>query len=205
MKKQNHNIVENPKNEKLVSKRGNIFWHLVDRLASRSDFIAKLYEKTVGKEYRKEKEEFSLKKSKKVLHIGCGSYPITALTLSDISDIKVVTIDQNKKSVDIANQVIKRKNLEKKISAKNGEGGKYSLQDFDTIIISGCSVPKIQVIYHVFENAKKNSRIIIREALFKDMIINIIKNRKDLKLEKKIKNRAFPTSSWESLLIYKIK
>ena len=91
-----------------------------------------------------------------------------------------------------------------KISVELGEGINYPLKGFDTIIASGCSLPKIQVINHILQNSDKKSTIIIRESYYKDKIIkDIIKNFGDVELIRKINNHAFRTSNWYSFYITK--
>ncbi|MCJ7572171.1 MAG: class I SAM-dependent methyltransferase [Candidatus Thermoplasmatota archaeon] len=190
--------------ERINLKIINLFWYIVDRLSSISDFFAELYEKTVGNEYRKERDKFNLSKSKKILFIGCGPYPITALILAEMNGVRIVAIDHNEKCVKISRKVLEQKNINRKISVELGEGLNYPLKGFDTIIASGCSQPKIQVINHILQNSDRKSKIIIREAYYKDKIIkDIIKNFGDVELITKIKNHAFRTSNWESFYITK--
>jgi len=190
-------------NAEIACKTGSIFWHIIDRLSSRSKLIANIYEETVGKEYKKERKTFDFSKSKKILHIGGGAYPITAFNLSNLNNVEIVTIDHNKKSIEIAKKMIKEKNLGHKISAKVGNGTNYPLNGFDTIIISGCSFPKIQVINYVLKNAEPNTRIIIREGICKNQIIDNLGSMDDIKIENKIFCRAFPTSAWNSVMVQK--
>ena len=190
--------------ERINLKIKNIFWYIAERLSGISNFIEVLYEKTVGIEYRKEIDKFNLLKSKKILHIGCGSYPITALILAEMNGIRIVAIDHNKKCIKIARKVLKQKNMNGKISAQLGEGLNYPLKGFDTIITSGGVQPNIQVINRILENSDKKCKIIIREAYYKDKIIkDIIKNFSDVELITKIDNHAFRTSDWDSYYIIK--
>jgi len=190
--------------ERINLKIKNLFWYIAERLSGISNFIEELYEKTVGIEYRKEVNKFNLSKSKKILHIGCGSYPITALILAEMKVIRIVAIDHNEKCVKIAKKVLEQKNMNGKISVELGEGINYPLIGFDTIIASGCSQPKIQVINHILKNSDKKSKIIIRASFYKDKIIkDIIKNFGDVELIEKIKNHAFRTSNWYSFYITK--
>jgi len=185
-------------------KRSVLFWKYVDYIACKLEKIAKAYENTVGREYKKEIEDFNLKKDKKILHIGCGAYPISALMLASLDDTKIVTIDSSRRSIKIANKIIQKKNLNNKIKAEYGDATKYPLDGFDTIIISGCSVPKIQVFNHIIKNAKSNSKIIIRETFLDiESIVNNIASNKEVKIAKKIKNRAFSNSYWTSYCLLK--
>ena len=168
------------------------------------DKIAKVYENTVGKEYKKEIDNFNLKGDKKILHIGCGAYPISALMLSSLDNVKIVTIDSSRRSIKLANKIIKNKNLDNKIKAEFGDATKYPLDGFDTIIISGCSIPKIQVFNHVIKNAKSNSKIIIRDSFLDiESILSNINSNQDVTIAKKIKNRAFSNSYWTSYCLIK--
>ena len=185
-------------------KRSVLFWKYVDYIACKFEKIAKAYENTVGKEYKKEIEKFNLKKDKKILHIGCGAYPISALMLASLDNTKIVTIDSSRRSIKIANKIIQKKNLNNKIKAEYGDATKYPLDGFDTIIVSGCSVPKIQVFNHIIKDAKSNSKIIIRDAFLDiESIINNIAPNQEVKIAKKIKNRAFTNSYWTSYCLLK--
>ena len=97
-----------------------------------------------------------------------------------------------------------KKTLNGKIRVEKGDGTKYPLDEFDTIIISGCSVPKIEVLEHVLKDAKPQSRIIIRDT-FLD-IESIIKNlnpHQDITIIEKMDNHPFPTTRWDSYYLIK--
>jgi len=190
--------------QEFKSRKANYFWHYVDRLAYSIKLIAKIYEKTVGATYRKEREYFNLSKSKNILHIGCGCYPITAMILAEKNNVKIVTIDVKNKSLEYAKKVIERKNLTDKIQAKYGNGTNYPLDEFDTIIVSGCSVPKIDVINHIIKNSKPNTHIIIRDSYFDiESILSIINSHKKIEFVEKMENHPFPTSKWDSFYLVK--
>ncbi len=185
-------------------KRSVLFWKYVDYIACKLDKIAKTYENTVGREYKKEIEDFDLKNDKKILHIGCGAYPITAMILAGLENVKIVTIDNSRRSIKCANKVIKKNNLDKKIKVEYGNAIKYPLNGFDTIIISGCSVPKIQVFSHIIKNAKPNSKIIIRDTFLDiESILSKIAPDQEVTIAKKIKNHAFSNSNWTSYCLLK--
>lgn len=193
-----------PPNQELKLRRANMFWHYVDRLAYSIWPVAALYEMIVGSTYRKEREHFNLSKSKNILHIGCGCYPITAMILAEKNNVKIVTIDIKNKSVEYAKKVIKRKNLTDKIQAKYGNGTNYPLDGFDTIIVSGCSVPKIDVINHIIKNSKPNTRIIIRDSYLDiESILVLTNSHKKIEFVEKMENHPFPTSKWDSFYLVK--
>ena len=185
-------------------KRSNLFWKCTDYLACKMKKLAEAYERTVGNEYRKEREKFNLSGDKTILHIGCGAYPITAMVLAEMDDVKITTIDKSHRSVKLANKIIHKKNLDDKIRAEYGDGTMYPIDGFDTVIISGCSVTKIQVFEHVVKNAKSKCKIIVRDSYLDiESVINDLALDQDIKITKKIENYAFPTSRWISYCLVK--
>jgi precorrin-6B methylase 2 len=188
-------------------KLSNYFWQCIDILSCKMKKIAKIYETTISKEYEKESKIFDISDGKKILHIGCGAYPITALTLAKINGAKIVGIDRNPKSIKLAKNIVQEKNLHTKITIEQGDGTNYHVEDFDTIIISGCSYPKKQILEHVFENAKPQSKIILRASdRSAKSILSCMNLRGDITLVKKIKNYPFPfgkTFGWQSFYLIK--
>lgn len=185
-------------------KKSNLFWKIIDFLAFKLEKLGKLYDKIISKEYVREGKLFDITNSKNILHIGCGSFPISAMTLSKFNGGKIVGIDKNYKSVERANEIINKKNLKDRISIKQAEGEIFPVDKFDTIIISACSVPKKEVLENVFKTAKKNSKIVVRELYGPNKLVNdLIKSYDDIEVVKRIENYNFPTSHWESFYLLK--
>jgi 2-polyprenyl-3-methyl-5-hydroxy-6-metoxy-1,4-benzoquinol methylase len=184
--------------------RYNYFWKAIDFIACKIKRFAKIYENTISKEYIKEGEIFKISESKNVLHIGCGSYPVTAITLARLNGSKVVGIDIDARSIKMANNIINKKNLQDKVTINIGDGRSYPLEDFDTIIISSCSVPKIDILKHIFKTAKINCKIIVREIYgASDAVVDCVNLYKNIEIKNRIGNNPFPTSRWESFCLIK--
>jgi len=145
--------------------------------------------------------------AKKILHIGCGAYPVTAITIAKISEAKIVGIDKNPRSIKLARDIVKKRNLQTKIIIEHGNGMQYCLKDFDVIIISGCSYPKKQILERIFETAKPRSKIVFRSSYKPTKsILSCINSYKDSITIKKIENyplifkKAF---GWQSFYLIK--
>ena len=185
-------------------KKSNLFWRFVDILAYRVKRIAILYESTIGKAYREEKEKFGLSNSKKLLHIGGGDYPLTAMILAEKNNMQITIIDNNRRAVKAANKVLHKKNLYGRLKAENVDGRNYPLDGFDTIVVSGCSIPKVKVLEHILNDSKPKCKIITRDAYLD--IESIIKNmnpKQDIKIIDKMKFNPLPTSFWCSYYLEK--
>jgi precorrin-6B methylase 2 len=170
-----------------IRETSNYFWIIIDILSSQNEKIEKIYEHSIGEEYINECKAFPVSKGKKILHVGCGSYPLTEMTLVRLFEVNVVGIDKNKKAVQRANKVITKKNLTKKITIMQGNGADFPLDTFDVIIVSSCALPKKDILTHIFKTAKKNCSIIIRdlEGVTEEILHNISKYD-NITIEKKI-------------------
>jgi len=141
----------------------NYFWEVIDRLAFKDYTIAKIYEKSIGKEYMRERELFNISENSNILHIGCGSYPLSEIVLSSVKGVRITGVDKDKKAVSLATKIIRKKKLENVVTIANGNGLSYPINKFDVIIVSSCSIPRHEIFNNIFTNAKPNSTIIIRE------------------------------------------
>ncbi len=184
--------------------RFNYFWKAIDFIACKIKRFAILYENTLSKEYEKEGELFNISESKNILHIGCGSYPVTAINLAKYNGGKVVAIDIDPRAIKLATKVINNKKLQDKISINKGDGRSYPIKKFDAIIISSCSIPKIDILNHIFKTANINSKIIVREIYgARKAVEDCINLHKNIEIKKRIGNHPFPTSRWESFYLIK--
>lgn len=176
-----------------IKKTANCFWEVADNWSYKNDAITKLYNKTIGKEYRKEYENCDISAHSNILHIGCGSYPLTEIILASCTKGKIVGIDKNSQSVHRGQQVIKKNNLDNRIVLKHGDGLDFPVEEFDMVIVSSCSQPKVKILQHLFQKVKSHSTIIVREVdiATKD-IINYIDAHPNIELKQQIRHNPFP-------------
>jgi len=159
----------------LTKKASNYFWEITDILSNKFDKFAEIYEKSIESQYKLEYETIGISQDKKVLHIGCGAYPMTEITLAKLFGAEITGIDKSPNAVKLAEEVIHKYKLDNKIKIEHGDGVNYPVNNFDVIIISSCSYPKIKILHHIFNCAKKHSIIIVRELdIAKDAILECI-------------------------------
>jgi precorrin-6B methylase 2 len=127
------------------------------------------------------------------LHIGCGSYPLTEIILASCTKGKIVGIDKNIQSVQRGQEVVKKNKLDDRIILKYGDGLDFPVEEFDMVIVSSCSQPKVKILQHLFQNVKSKSSIIVREVdiATKD-ILNYIDAHPDIELKQQIRHNPFP-------------
>lgn len=190
--------------ENLIRKITNSFWNCIDDLSCKITKIAILYEKVISKKYKKEGETSDISNGNNILHIGCGAYPITAITLAKLNGAKIVGIDNNQRIIEAAKNIINKKKLHEQITIEYGDGVDYPVESFNAIIVSGCSLPKIKILEHIFEGAKPQSKIIIREpSATTKSVIDCINMHQDIVLVNKMESNPFPFFGWQSFYLIK--
>jgi len=142
-----------------------IYWTIIDIIAHKFNFFTRwYYDKSIGNEYQKEFKTFHMRTEDTVLHIGCGSFPLTELTLARKIKCSITGIDKDKIAVRNAKKTIKEATLQTLVTIHNGSGESYPVEPFTTIIISSCAHPKENILNHILRHAKKGTKIIIREV-----------------------------------------
>jgi len=192
----------------LMKKVSNIGWNILDNLSWKLERIAQIYdEDIISDEYIRECKAFGLKKQDKILHIGCGPFPLSVITLAKATGGKVVGIDRSKRAVKAAKEIVQKLDINDRIEIILANGADIPIDNFNVIIISACSEPMVQIAKNVFENAKKDSKIIVREVSTAiEPIKNLIVSREDIIVVKKIKHNPFPfvePFGWQSFYLKK--
>jgi 2-polyprenyl-3-methyl-5-hydroxy-6-metoxy-1,4-benzoquinol methylase len=176
-----------------IKKISNCFWEIADSWSYKNNKIAKIYDRSIGDEYRKEYETCGIAPEANILHIGCGAYPLTEIVLAGCSTGRIVGIDKNPQTVQRAKQVIQKHRLENHVTIQHGDGLDFPVEDFDVIIVSSCSLPKVKILEHLFLQTKPQSRIIVREVdIAANDIITCIHAHPDISLEKQVRHNPFP-------------
>jgi len=176
-----------------IKKVANCFWEVADTLSYQNETITKLYNKVIGKEYQKEYENCEISSHTNILHIGSGSYPLTEIILASCTTGQIVGIDRDAKAVQRGQQVVEKNHLNHRITLTHGDGLDFPVDEFDMVIISSCSQPKVQILEHLIEKLQSHSVIIVREVdiATKD-ILNCINKHTDVELRKQIRHNPFP-------------
>lgn len=176
-----------------VKTTSNFFWEVADTWSYKNKKIARRYNKSIEEEYQKECQNCGISKNPKILHIGCGAYPLTQIVLAQCYTGILVGIDKNALAVQRAQEVISRHHLQDKITIRQGNGMNYPVNDFDLIIISSCSFPKVQILEHLFKEAKQNSMIIVREVRIAiPDILNCIREHPEIEMMQQMHHTPFP-------------
>lgn len=138
---------------------------IFEKVASRFDIISSNYFKMYQELVDKEIKMAGISKNDKVVVIGCGSLPITAILVTLKTKAHVVAIDKDKRAVKDADKYIKNHHLESSIEIKYADGDVYPLKKFDVIYLTYGLKKKEDIFDYIINNSKNNSRVIFRTAI----------------------------------------
>lgn len=176
-----------------IKRFSNLFWEIADSWSYKNEKIARMYDRSIGNEYRKEYETCGVAADAKIVHIGCGAYPLTEIILAHCAMGPIVGIDKNPRTVSRAQQVIRKRQLQDRISIVHGDGLTYPVSDVDVIIVSSCSLQKPQILQHLFKNAKPQCTIVVREVdIATSEILHCITEHPIITIEKQVRHNPFP-------------
>lgn len=137
----------------------------------------------------------------KILCIGGGKCPLTAILIHKYSGAHVTVIDNDISCVNRANECI-HLNCLSNINVKYDDGNKIDPADYNVIHLAMQVYPMQDVLEHIIQKSNQNTKILVRKpkkkigALYSNFKINT-----DLD-EKKIKHNVFVNAAF-TFLYYK--
>jgi len=134
----------------------------LELLAVKIDFFYRMLTRWRKNVFLKELEMVKISPDDEVLFIGCGILPTGAMIISAETKAKVVTIDNNKMIVKIAQSYIQKKGSGDKIKIECGDGINYPVDNFDFIFIAVNVWPIESVLKHLHKSMKSDAKIICK-------------------------------------------
>lgn len=190
-----------------VKKVSNFFWDVADTWSYKSEKIAQRYNNSIEDEYQKECSVCHLSPNSQVLHVGCGAYPLTEIVLAHCCQGRLVGIDRNPVVVRRAQEIIARQHLQDRISIHLGDGINYPVDGFDMILVSSCSLPKVQILEHLFTHAKHQCIIVVRELrIALGDLLQCIEDHPEIEILQQMHHTPFPfygPLGWDTLYLRK--
>lgn len=138
--------------------------------------ITKIIESVMGKNsiahhvmlhYYKEivKKEVELSKAKstdRILCVGGGYFPCTAILFHQLSKATVTVIDNDLEAVEVATKLVDKMGLANKVFVKHTDGVDISAQEFDIVHIAMQVAPKEEVFQRLHGTINKRAKILVR-------------------------------------------
>lgn len=135
---------------------------IFEHLGSRYSFFGKLYNTFF---YRTmvttEAEAAGLKPGMKVLHIGSGPLPMTAISLGR-AGCSVTAVDSDSRAVKAGARLVKNTGMEKQVTVKQARGQDIDCSGYDAVWVSLHVFPKKKVLLQSFQSLKHGGALIYR-------------------------------------------
>jgi len=121
-------------------------------------FFAGLYYNRIIK---KECALGDVKAHEKVLFIGGGAYPYSAVYIHKLTKAKLDVLDYDKAALMHAAKHLKPKEKDS-ITFYHGNGLTFNVAEYDVIFLAKQIIKKAEVIEHVLKTMKKSARLLVR-------------------------------------------
>lgn len=98
----------------------------------------------------------------KVLCIGGGPLPCTAMEIARTTGAKVDVVDTCSIAVGISRNIIKHRGLDEQITIRLARGEELNCSDYTVIHVARQVQPRHEVLANIRKNARRGARIILR-------------------------------------------
>jgi len=98
---------------------------------------------------------------RRVLHVGCGAFPFTALTLAGEGH-NVHAVDHDPQAVEAAGRIVASSGLQDKIQLIRASGETLDCSSYDAVWVSFCISPRHRCIKNLLATLQPGARIVYR-------------------------------------------
>ncbi|PIS13552.1 MAG: hypothetical protein COT67_01170 [Candidatus Tagabacteria bacterium CG09_land_8_20_14_0_10_41_14] len=139
---------------------------LYEKIASKITLLEKIYIKLCSKMIKNEILGTEITPADKILHIGCGSIPYTALLITNATKTPVTAIDNDPDAIRNAKILIKKtgKNYPL-VTLQCADGNDIAVSDFDVIFVSNSVKPKKIILERIISSMKEGARLVYRNPI----------------------------------------
>lgn len=134
-----------------------------EKTLDKNKFLLSVYNKYYEKPVRKEIQTSNIKATDKVLCIGGGAAPCTALQIYTQSKAKVYILDNDIEAVRTSRNLIADLKLEENIKVILGDGRYIDPNEYDLIHIALQVEPKEEVLNNIWTKLEDGKKVIIRK------------------------------------------
>ena len=146
----------------------DLFYILLEYLISKSKFLSSIYIKLYKYQTKNEIILGDIHQTDKVLLIGCGSIPASAILLLNFSNCKITAIDNDKIAIENAVKLLIKYGMYKSINVIFEKGEDIDINNFDVIIISKGISDKEEILNNMACSINYNTKIIVRVNITKE-------------------------------------
>ncbi|OIJ22066.1 hypothetical protein BKP45_05165 [Anaerobacillus alkalidiazotrophicus] len=139
-----------------------LFTKILEKALSNSVPLALLLQKYYEPIVRKEVRLGEIKEKDRVICIGGGALPWTAIEIAKQSGANVEVIDCDQRAVKLAKKFLKLLKLDDQVKVSLGDGQTIDASKYSVAHIALQASPQDKILKHLLECSQTNTRILIR-------------------------------------------
>jgi len=149
----------------------------LEKVCSRSRCLTELLGRPYLRAVRNEVRLARIAKSDRVLSVGCGAVPFTAIHVARLTGALVVALDHDPQAVELARRCVARLGLDKLVTVEHCDGSEWGGEGFDVAIVALQACRKNAVLSCLCAEDHGPRRVIVREpgrafrTLYDDSVI----------------------------------
>ena len=140
--------------------------NIAEIILSYNNFFSKFYYNFYKYHIKAEISFTEVDYRSKVLCIGGGEIPHTAIRFALESGASVDVIDNRPNAIPKARRCVNAFGASDRVNVYNGNGLKYPIQNFDVVIVANHVHPKNDVLTRLYKDSETTTRIIYRNSDF---------------------------------------
>jgi len=134
----------------------------VERVAISFPFLTKILRMNYKKVVENEISLGQISCNDKVLCIGGGPLPYTALEIADRTGAKVEIVDNDIGAVKAAGSLIEKLNMSNRVSVAYGDGQEVDTSEFSVVHVAMQAEPHDKILENIWQKSKTGTRILLR-------------------------------------------
>ena len=139
-----------------------MFVAMLERKAAQGGILTSFYSRRYSGVICKEINLAGIYAGDRVLNIGCGGIPYTAIQIASITGARVWAIDNNAEAIITAKKCIEGLKMEDRVTALHLDGRDEFPFPFDTALVALQAEPKKDILENLLRQAEPGARIIFR-------------------------------------------
>ncbi len=140
------------------------FMKTIEYLGSKNYLIWSIYYRSFYKKIlEREISLCALEPGSRVVHVGCGALPLTALTLAR-AGMEIEAIERDPVAAERASGFLRRAALQDRISVTVADGLEVDYSEADAVWISLSASPKRAILERVLTMVKSEARVVCRNS-----------------------------------------
>ncbi len=135
---------------------------LLEKKAVAGSILAALYSRHYNDVVSREIELAGITSTDRVLNIGCGGIPFTAIIINRLTGARVYAVDRDNEAVEVAKRCIKSCGLENGVTAACIDGTAKIPFDYDVALVALQAEPKKAIFENLISQGSPGARLIFR-------------------------------------------